>query len=105
MFLELFKLIIEHPSGSTLILVGVCAVFYLGSVYSTMRALQSKLGQLVTKDDLELAMAKFRESLGDAFVTTRHCEEVHKVTTVPIAEHAALMARVAVLERESDKNR
>ena len=85
--------------------MGMSAVFYLGSVYSTMRALQSKLKELVTKKDLELALAQFRESLGEAFVTTRHCEEVHKVTSIPVSEHAALMVRVDILERELDKKR
>jgi len=103
--MEQWLLLLGEHAGPTaiLILATIAFIFYCGATFNRMGSMQRRMSNLITKEDLRLALSDFKDELKDVFVTVKECELLHRESHIPMQEHADLMARMNGAEKNIEK--
>lgn len=74
--MEIVKLLIENPgSGIVIFLSLLSGLFYMGTIYSNLRHMQESM---VTKKDLQLAIAEFSADISELYVRKVDFDKLHQ---------------------------
>ncbi len=77
--MEIVKLLIENPgSGVVMLISGISFIFYLGTIYNRLKALQASV---VTKEDLKIALMEMSKDFNETFVRKDECERLLRRTS------------------------
>jgi hypothetical protein len=100
---KFIELLGKDPWSMSVFVIGlILLAFYCGATWDSIQNLKKNM---LTKADLELALANFKDELTKTFIPRGECVKQHAHGTIPLEEHAGLMARIAALERESEMRR